>query len=774
MIVYGDDFAFDNYDRTKSFFRKNEEVFQSIAQRENIKIHWSTPKAYFEAISKENVKFATFTGDFFPYMCTKKSSDFKYWTGFYSLLPNFKHEIYEANELYRVSSLWDVMLNNHTNPATELNMCMHHDAITATCRPRVVEYYRKSLNKVYKTSLETLSRICASEMSVLPQETESEYRPMVVYNALNWAKTDLLKVDTESQFIEIRDQTQNSVPAQIYLPKDGSLYRVYFEVSLKPLSLSLFQLIEHREMCEKCAVLSEELEEKSEVSNGEVRVRLGEMGLPEGIERGGKEYVWRQKVVKFDGGRAGAYIFFPRDDATTLALRLISLQVLTGPVFSAAYIQWTRNGVEKEKITQLIVLPMRKKDTIIWEIESFALANEEIMLEIESPIARELIPMYTFDGVTWRQRKYREPRKNGEIGRNFYPISGAVMMGGKGKGWILIPYHPLGIGTYDGSYYLHLHRSLKQDDDFGLAHHIEDTSSSLHTFRLFLSPDSVFPDFPLIYHESKQANRVLSRLPDGQLSLQPVYKSLLQRDVYEKYELTLGFNTTDFYLSSISFIDNQKIIKVINMREKGGNIHWENWEIEEKLMGNRRTKFGKTGEMMKNADVVCAHDCENSTPVDMYGERGYQVEDNWHLKPKEFATFRLKAKGKSTEIEEKINEKRNDNKRESEEKVEKPVENRPEIEEKIEENRSEIEEKLPEKSAESPNAPPSVPQPTSESSPLSLQPLDFLPSPSDPPTELPDMTEAITQLEYSVVCSLGLISLGVVCLYLRSKKTRSD
>lgn len=766
MFVYGDDFAFDNYARAKMFFDKNDEVFKAIAKRENIKIHWSTPRAYFEAVTRAKVKLPTYSGDFFPYMCTKKSPDHKYWTGFYSLLPNFKREIYEANELHRFSGLFSALLNSTALPSTELNLCMHHDAITATCRPRVVEYYRRGLDKTVAAALERLGQVCEGRMGRERGE-EDLYRPAVVYNALNWAREELVKVESESQFVEIRDQQQRPVQAQVYMPEGGKDYVVYFLATLPALSINIFSVLQHDGICDHCASLSEDFQDQRQITNGQITIHLSDSGFPESISTLTGNLQWRHHFVKFDGRRAGAYIFFPVDEPTTLASHLLSLQVLTGPLFSAAYIRWSRTGVADNEDSQFILLSPVKPDTVIWEVRTFALGNEEIMLEIESPLASETTPLYTYDSVEWRQRRYLTPRKISEMGRNFYPVSGAVLMGGKGQGWIVIPYQPLGVGTYDGHFYLHLQRSLKQDDDFGLAHHIQDTSSALHSFQLLLSPQT-FPSFPTTYHEAKQSNRVLSVSPPFHLSTSPVARSTHTKDRFASYELSLGLNNPHIYLSSVSPTETGMAAKLLNLRESGQTVDWPGWQLGPKLQGNRRSLFSPALEWQGSAETICAFHCEHNTVVDLYGE----VEEShgeFRLNAKELATFRLeRASGKATEKQEvdisvsEASEPVND--------LKNPPQSSPEptppIQVPLEEPKTPVEAVPASIKASEASKPPTLSAISSESE------VPVLSQPASP--KLQESSEAIARLEYAVICSLCLLSAGALCLYLRSKKYRSE
>jgi hypothetical protein len=58
--------------------------------------------------------------------------------------------------------------------------------------------------------------------------------------------------------------------------------------------------------------------------------------------------------MSYPGKKSGAYIFIPINHAKEVDdIKLVSLEVYEGPIFSADYLRWERNTTQKGHITNL-------------------------------------------------------------------------------------------------------------------------------------------------------------------------------------------------------------------------------------------------------------------------------------------------------------------------------------------------------------------------------------------------------------------------------------
>lgn len=75
LLVYGDDFAFDDYEFTYELFSKFSEVMEFINSDENslLEIKFATASEYFDAVASDKPTLPVYRGDFFPYVNTRDS-----------------------------------------------------------------------------------------------------------------------------------------------------------------------------------------------------------------------------------------------------------------------------------------------------------------------------------------------------------------------------------------------------------------------------------------------------------------------------------------------------------------------------------------------------------------------------------------------------------------------------------------------------------------------------------------------------------------------------
>jgi lysosomal alpha-mannosidase len=97
LITMGEDFSFRN---AKNYFERSDSFIKYFNEHtgkdNNIKLIYSTPSMYIDAVNKANVKWPTRYNDMFPY-----GSDYSsYWTGFFSSRPLDKAIIRKGSQLF--------------------------------------------------------------------------------------------------------------------------------------------------------------------------------------------------------------------------------------------------------------------------------------------------------------------------------------------------------------------------------------------------------------------------------------------------------------------------------------------------------------------------------------------------------------------------------------------------------------------------------------------------------------------------------------------------
>ena len=195
MILVGDDFR---WRRAKEQYEGWEYMMHAMGNgsgrhRVPVVAKFSTPSRYFAAVAESRPTLPAFSGDLQPYA----DNDNSYWVGFYATRPSLKrmaraagsalHTAQTMFTLARASSVaalarrrggggGDVSVPGGSRFATlfsslaecrrTVSVVQHHDAITGTSRPRVVEDYLKMMRE----SVALAHRISADAIAALLEE----------------------------------------------------------------------------------------------------------------------------------------------------------------------------------------------------------------------------------------------------------------------------------------------------------------------------------------------------------------------------------------------------------------------------------------------------------------------------------------------------------------------------------------------------------------------------------------------------------------------------
>jgi len=305
MILYGDDFTYDRERFTEEFFLRTESMFGEMAGKYGINVHWGTPSAYFASIS--TTALPTYIGDFFPYM-SFQSAEPRYWTGFYSLLPSFKRSVYETAKLLRIAEIWGVATGEGRLEDEGLCLSLHHDAITCTCRPHVVKYYRKELEKVRKAALSSLSQSFSQLLRPVVSPKETNSTSFLIYNPLNWPLDDLFSVQSSTALVEIRDPYGEIVAAQSYYSRHTGLYEVLFRAKMPGISVGVYTMSESHS--EQRAVLSTRKKAWNLVGK-DFTLFFSSTGLLTALSHNHTMHLQTQRFLSSSSGLGGAYTLLP-------------------------------------------------------------------------------------------------------------------------------------------------------------------------------------------------------------------------------------------------------------------------------------------------------------------------------------------------------------------------------------------------------------------------------------------------------------------------------
>ena len=169
LVPVGDDFRYQSNSEAQAQFDNYELMFAWIRKnRPEVDVKFSTLKTYFKAVRNENATVPKLSGSFFPY--ADRTAD--YWTGYFNSRIFYKgydrklESIIAAAEKFCPSNSQST---ERRNAHKALALFQHHDGITGTAKPNVVQDYFQTMQTAVE-GLETELKSClaVSGVSVNP------------------------------------------------------------------------------------------------------------------------------------------------------------------------------------------------------------------------------------------------------------------------------------------------------------------------------------------------------------------------------------------------------------------------------------------------------------------------------------------------------------------------------------------------------------------------------------------------------------------------------
>jgi len=541
--------------------------------------------------------FRRYTGDFQPYMT--KGVFAEYWTGLYSLQPALKRKIFQLAEVMRFAEILSAAVLDRDMLHTQVNLLTHAEVLAGLSSPVVLQIYQEAVDHITEKALSVIQ----SALKLMLNETQNEPFPaqtqaILLYNALNWQRTALFKFESDTPFLEIVDPIGQPVKSQAVLEPQTGNYTVYFRTELPALSVSVYGVVRHGTSCEACAHLSVAVE-GLKLQGKEFRLEFDKTGLLKTLHHSSfglsnftqSLYAVRSSIIHPYILAPGA---IPHDKSLTkIPLSLLHFQLLSGPLLLSAHAIWTYRNLT---FSQLWLIT-REPETVHWEVAGFPMESDDLFVGFGSEMAGGAVPLFTFDGKVWRQRKYEKPGMGFEIGRNFYPISGSV---GLGKELVFTPNQPLGVGVHEGTFLFHLQRGAIHGEIEPFCHHFLVTAHVRGSL------------WRRAYHEAKQFNPVFPLVS----SLEWPGSGVLPMEGEWKRETSswLGLDSGEFYLSSLVKAGNRTVLRVEYFSEEAIPVSWNGVEIGAELSAIGYERKGKIDTEI-DLSVLCFKDCNQGAPV---------------------------------------------------------------------------------------------------------------------------------------------------------------
>jgi hypothetical protein len=573
MLLYGDDFLFDDLEFGRSLLEKMERVVQYINNNSKLTARLATPSEYFEAVRKTKVKLHSYKGDFLPLMNTKNSHYNFYWTGFYSSKPQLKRKIAEAHDLVRTAKMLSALVLREDFDTKDADFGLHHDAITGTNRVQVAASYTDLMNSAIKQAEVKISEAFEQLSKPDTKQIAKEYRPLVVFNPVNWTRQQLVHFETSSLHVKVLDSALSPVPAQVVQTPQGAVL-VLFYSSLEGLSFKTYFVIQYDSPCEDCASLSKEA---TSLQMGSIRVDLDNTCNVSQIVQDREHFEVKTRFYKYLSYRGGTYTFNPYEGDYVTDIELLTCKLYQGELAAVAFAEWRRSSsVLKEPYRQRLIVG---QDSLKWQLEVSPTLGEELFLRLEGAFYKTKPKFHTFSSGDLRQRVYRANSDIRHAGMNYYPIPGALVVGELTAALTFVPEFPTGAGlpAAEDSLDIHLHRNMKQDDNFGLGQKLNDSSVTVHTFHVSLgrvTHRGLWHKYLTAKHSFQLFS--VTDLKPLKLSTSALQAAASMHQPWGYATQGVGLTSEDVYLSSASWKTDRVVVRLLEMAESDVQVDWQN------------------------------------------------------------------------------------------------------------------------------------------------------------------------------------------------------
>ncbi|KAK0403102.1 hypothetical protein QR680_016716 [Steinernema hermaphroditum] len=526
MLLMGSDFQYSN---ANTWYTNLDKLIKYVNEKANgtVKVFYSTPSCYVDALTGSGVHVEKKSDDLFPYA----SSNHSYWTGYFTSRPTFKRFIRESNAFMQLLKKLDALAfvnGGATKWFSKLDrataLTQHHDAVTGTAKQNVTNDYSLQLYKGWQQGTECLKDIIekltkngssttsslAAQRFCLLNETNcdiSQKSPnftVTVCNSYTQAVVRIVRVPLHFQAAKVFDPKGAEIQSEVVksfltsqLPSEGRApFELQFSVTVPPLGFVTYFVVGQQSGVEDAQRLEKLRRQKNAttrwrrnlktnettVSNGAVELTFDANGLLKAFTDLASKTTkpLRQEFLFYKGmgndhiQPTGAYIFrpngsesFPVAPSASLKIVKTNLLVEVRQVFSP----W---------VSQVIRLVANKK------VVEFQWTVGPIPKEKVNPVAKEVISRFTTDiasdGYFYTDsngRQMMERRRNSApaytyentepVAANYFPITSTVYIkDAQSQLTVCTDRSQGGSSLQDGQIELMVHRRAFHDDHWGV------------------------------------------------------------------------------------------------------------------------------------------------------------------------------------------------------------------------------------------------------------------------------------------------------------------
>jgi len=267
LAEWGCDFAFQN---AAPMFHSMDQVvdwLQSNALTTHVNVSYATPSQYYDSVwqyaEKQNIAWPnTDQQDYFPYLASL------WWTGYYTSRVELKGFVREgeatshiAEPLFSVgNSIYHLDSKSTFDAINQLRVAngyaQHHDGVTGTSVPEVVEMYKNYLidgiNVALKSAAVVLNQWIMKGPTVgslvpggdaLLSIANGQTVAVVLFNGLGWSRSDVVVFPVNRSDLVVVDSNLKPVSYQISPATGGNItssYQLFFPAFLNGLGYQTY------------------------------------------------------------------------------------------------------------------------------------------------------------------------------------------------------------------------------------------------------------------------------------------------------------------------------------------------------------------------------------------------------------------------------------------------------------------------------------------------------------------------------------------------------
>ncbi|WAR28010.1 MA2A2-like protein [Mya arenaria] len=433
-IGLGEDFSYVLPEEWDNIFVNFDKIMDYINNKSEwkMKIKFGTVSEYFDNVrqrettsknptSGNSSDFPVISGDLFPY--TERKGEF--WTGYYTSRPFLKAFSRDIGSLVHAADVLNVLVTGTfryygvtyagqrdaaralTDARRELGMFLHHDGITGTSLPHVIQDFEARLMKAHARAHVAMKTILTSLLSrgkvqnsahlqeVIVKENSRDiprYRVLdvgdgsnlVFYNPVSKRRIEIVSVYVKSKHFVINTPKKSHIEVQVTETK-GGVFMASFEIDIQAFGIEVYKLLP-KEMDHSIVKETEVFGESIELKNKYMKVVFSsKTGLLQTmILSSGNVINITADFMVYKSKRSGAYIFGPEGPATgfktgnavitTFYGRMWSEVAVTRPGFTQKYRLYNtdslqRRGLHVSTSTDMASVGMREME-VIYRVKS--------------------------------------------------------------------------------------------------------------------------------------------------------------------------------------------------------------------------------------------------------------------------------------------------------------------------------------------------------------------------------------------------------------------